>query len=466
MSRGLARQARILIHLDERRRDFPVLAALKILLERAGHRVILSTRRHTLLYLRRVAFDAIIVPYMEHIPYGDIPAISARSKIYMLPTEGILFNEGPLLLKYAGGENPKLWDRQIRAVKRFFLWGNYSRRILLNTGKFREDQLAAVGGPRMDFFLAGPTAEEKALSDPRALGGITGFSLTNSFRPMDPFQRVDAGRVVRGLYESPTRQVEDRLWIETAWVRVWLQFFDECRERGERIRLRVHHRENLQSYGYLRRKYASVLSFDGQDLPFESWLDRLGILLGYNSTTFFEAVALGKPAISMEGLIGPRLQDHTDSFVMNHYPIMDHLETPGSFDELFDFIARVRRGEWEAATAYGPEAQAILRDVCHYPRSNSALAEIVETIQRDLGTQPVGRAEGNFLPEWLARAAARSLDLATFQVRRDAITGSWFPLHEAELKRRYVLEIARYLRAAAADHAPEHTPPAAIGHPA
>lgn len=448
----------ILIHVDERRRDFPVLAALKLLLERAGHRVILSTRRHTPVYLRRLRFDAILVPYMEHIPYDDLPALGARSKIYMLPTEGIMFDEGPLLYKYGGGADPSRWDRQIRAVRRFFLWGDYSRRILLGTGRFREEQLLVVGGPRMDFFLVEPSPEERKLFEPGSLGGITGFSLTNSFIPMSPFQRVDMGRVGRGMYHSPTRQVEDRIWIETAWVRVWLELFDECRRRGEKIRLRVHHRENLQAYRYLRGKYGSVLGFDGQELPFESWLDRLGILLGYNSTTFFEAVATGKPAVSLEGLIGPRLQEHVDGFAMNHYPIMDHVETPGSFSELFDFIARVRAGKWEAALAYGPGPQAILRDVCDYPRKHSALAVIVETISRDLGESPSPRAAADLFAERLARLAAGSLDFATFQIRRDAVTGSWFPLHEGAFRRQHALEIARFLRAAAASRA-ESTEP-------
>jgi len=111
----------VLIHVDERRRDIPLLLALRRLLEQRGFRVILSTRRTTAAYLRGVPVDAIVVPSLLHLPYDELPRICARSKIYMLPTEGALFEELPLLVKYGGGTDPKRWARQIQATTRFFL---------------------------------------------------------------------------------------------------------------------------------------------------------------------------------------------------------------------------------------------------------------------------------------------------------------------------------------------------------
>ena len=439
----------ILIHLDEYRRDAAVLFALRRLLMDAGCEVVLSTRRTTPLWLRQRSFDAIVVPSLEHIPYDWIPELSVRSKIYMLPTEGALFDEWPLLVKYGGGHESERWERHIQATARFFLWGEYSRSILRATGRFRDDQLIVVGAQRMDFFLAEPSPSESQAFDCSSIGAISNFLLLNTYLPGHVFQTVDRGRTGHGYYYARSREFEDRYWIESAWVRVWLELLDECKRRGESIQLRIHPREDLGAYGYLQTKYGSTLQLAGQELPFEVWMDRLGVLLSYNSTALFEAAAAEKPAFSLEGLVGDRLAEHIDGFPMAHYPIMDHLEAPRSFDALFDLIGQVRDGRWTGQAGYRPELRALLKDVCHFPRRSSTLATITQTIISDLDAAPATTRRSSRAATMAGKVKSRALETATFAIRRDRVISSWFPLVSARLERALAQEIARYLRAAA-----------------
>jgi len=438
----------VLIHVDERRRDIPLLLALRRLLEQRGFRVILSTRRTTAAYLRGVPVDAIVVPSLLHLPYDELPRICARSKIYMLPTEGALFEELPLLVKYGGGTDPKRWARQIQATTRFFLWGEYSRRVLRATGRFRDDQLVVVGAPRMDFFLVDPSAEERARHAPRSLGLLSDFVLLNSYHPRPIFELTDGGRHCHGIYHAPTRGIEDRFWIEMAWMRVWLELLEECQKRQERLRLRIHPREDLGNYRYLEARYGEILGFEDPNVPFESWLERVEILLGYNSTAFFEVVAANKPAINLEGLVGPRLAEHVDGFQQSHYPVMDHIPTPGSLEELFRMIRRMRDGQWVAAQCYGAECRALLQDVCHYPRSTAALAAVVQTIVDDLEGAGLDKRWSHRVAGALGGWEAKALEAVSFTVLRNPVTSMWFPMRDGRFARQHAAEIARYVRAA------------------
>ena len=443
------RAIRVLVHVDERRRDVPVLFALRHLFEAAGCRVLLSSRWTTASYLRHLPFDAVIVPSLTYLPYEALPRLAARTKLYMLPTEGALFEEWPLLVKYGGGVDPARWPRQIQATTRFFLWGESSHRVLRATGRFRDDQLLVIGAPRMDFFLVGPSSSA-AHGDPGAMGIISNFYLTNSYHRLHIFQAVDQGRHGgEGFSYAAGRGLEDRFWIESAEARVWVELFDACRARGERLSVRIHPREDLAGYRYLQDKYADVLRFDGQGLTFESWLDRIGILLGYNSTTFFEAVASGKPAVNLMALVGERLEEHIGKMTMGRYPIMEHLEAPTSLEELFALIQQMREGRWARERGYSPACRALLRDVCQYPREQSALAMVVRTVVEDLG--------GPLRPEgWRSRWASaarywhiRAREAAAFAIRRTPITSPRFPMRLRRFERDHAEEIARYLRAAA-----------------
>lgn len=442
MSRPAA--PRLLVHVEERRRDIPVVLAFRRLLEAAGCRVVLSSRWTTARYVRRMPFDAIVVPSLLHLDYAWLSELSRRCKIFMFPTEGALFGEWPLLVKYGGGADRSRWPRQIEATARFFLWGDHSRRLLLSTGRFREEQLVVAGAPRMDLFLAG----HGPAGDASAIGLVSDFVQANSYHQLGIFQAVDQGRLRREFSQGPARNIEDRYWIEAAWARTWMELFDVCRTRGERLLVRIHPRECLGTYRYLQYHYGDVLRFDGQAESFEIWLDRVGILLGFNSTTFFEAVAAGKAAANLEGLLEPRLADHLDGSPMNQYPILEYVERPRSFDALFAFIARVRAAEWSTTQAYGPTCQALLRDVCHFPREASTLATVVETIARDLeGTRRWGGLSDRLL-EALWRAEAKGREVVAFQIRRVPQTSVRYPIELRRFEAEHREAIARYLRAA------------------
>lgn len=435
-------KGQLFIHIDERRRDLVVLLALKELFEERGIGVTLSTRRTTSALLKEVPFDAAILPSMDHIPRDRFKEICGRTKVYMMPTEGAIFGEKPLLLKYGGGYFPEDWDLKIPAAHAFFLWGENSRHTLEATGRFRPEQLRVVGSPRMDYFLVESSAEETLRFEPGSVGMISNFILTNSYNNFSVFETAFRGRNRQNFYQAPTRDLEDRYWQETAWARIWIELLERFKQRGESVRLRIHPREDFKAYDYLRAKYGRMLRFDGQEEPFEIWLESLGVFLGCNSTTFFEVVAADKPSLSWEGLLDPRLAEHVDGFTQNHYPIMDHIESPPTAEALFDRLDQLRRGPDSGRPRYSEEARGILRDVCNFPRQVSALAAVVQQVAQEM--EPSGiRVQWN-------RVQAKAAEWLTFSVRRDPVTSCWFPLDAAASRKRLGVFIERYLRAARA----------------
>ena len=431
-------KGQILLHVDERRRDLVVLLALQRLLEEAGAGVTLSTRRTTPQLLQEVPFDAVIVPSLDHIPRNRFREICGRSKVYMLPTEGAIFGEKPLLLKYGGGYQPEDWDLKIPGARAFLLWGENSRRTLEATGRFRPGQLRVVGAQRMDFFLVKPSEQERAGFEPGSAGAISNFILTNSYNCFSIFETVSRGRNRHGFNHAESRELEDRFWQEIAWIRTWFELFDYFQQRGEKIRLRIHPREDFKAYQFLKGKYGQTLRFDGQERPFEIWLESLGIFLGCNSTTFFEVVAANKPSLNLEGLT-PRLAEHVDGCEQNRYPIMDWIESPSTPEALFARLEGFRAAP-PAGDLYGPEAKGILRDVCHFPRQSSTLATVVREIMNELEPSGVNL-------QW-ARVRAKTAEWLTFSARRDRVTSCWYPMNAQTAHQEHAVPIARYLQAA------------------
>lgn len=451
MGRGRSRNAhgaRVLMHLDERRRDAAVSIALGRLFEACGCDVTFSTRRTTAHLLREGRFDAALLPFvLPYVEYDSLPALSQRTLLYLFPTEGAGFGEWPLMIKFAGGEDPARWDRYIQATKRMFLWGAYSHQVLKATGRFRDEQLVVVGAPRMDLFLVEPSAAERALCDPGVMACASNFTMLNAYTRPNIFETVEGGRFGHGRFFASNRQIEDWFWMEAAQMRVWLEYLDACRHRGERLLLRIHPREDLEPYRALARRYSGTVQLEGQqDLPFEAWLERIGILVGFNSTTLFEAVALSKPAIDLSGLIGPRLADHEADLVMRRYPIMDYVIKPRSWDELFETVHQIRRGGWSGG--YAPQARALLEEVCAYPRSTATLAAVVRTVVQDLEGRVWHQGAFDRVLDGLTTINARAIEFATFQLRRDRVTSAWFPLRCRRLERLLAAQIHRYIEAA------------------
>lgn len=441
------RPPRILIHMEDPRRDGSVLMALAHLFAEAGARPFLSTRRTTEPLLRALPFEAVLVSTPENISFDALPRIRRRTRIFMLPTEGAIFEEGPLMIKYGGGEDRSRWDRHIESIRHYFLWGQNSRRVLLATGRFRQEQLVVTGAPRMDFFLAQPAPPAQAQPQEGWLGIVSSFILINSIVPVPLFQNIDQNRKINWASQARTRYYEDRLWTEAACLRVLLEFIEECHRRRQKLWIRMHFQEAADNWRALQKSFPGTLHFEAEDRPFESWLDRVRAMAAFNSTTFFEAVAAGKPALNLTPLVGPRLAEHTDRFPQTHYPILDQVESAEGWEGAFRFLDRIRRMKPGQPYEHSAQARAILQEVCGFPRPISALARVVHTVLADLG-EPSRAEATDRLKEGLALARAKALEVYTFHLRRDPVGNCWFPLRPRQLRRRFANEIQRYLRAA------------------
>ena len=446
----MTRRPRILIHIEDPRRDGSVLLALYELFRRAGARPFLSTRRTTELLLKSLPFEAVLVAGPENISYDLIPQVVKRTRIFMLPTEGAIFDEGPLMIKYGGGEDKAKWERHIETTSRFFLWGEDSRRVLQKTGRFPDEKLVVAGAPRMDFFLTRPSQEETAAAAAEnRIGIVSSFILINSIVRVPMIHNIEGNRKINWASQSTKRHYEDRVWTEAACFRVLLDLIEECQHRKQPLWVRAHFQESMENWRWFKDRFPDTLYFGQDHLPFESWLTQVRAVAGFNSTTFFEAVAAGKPAVNLVKLVGPRLDEHTDRHPQAYYPILDQVESPEDWDQMFDFLDQVGRMQPGEPFEHSAQARSIVQEVCNFPRPVSALARVVQTVLSDLGEAPIS-STADPLREGVALAKAKALDAYTFNVRRDPAGNCWFPLHARQLRNRFRKEIARYLRGALA----------------
>lgn len=290
----------VLIVIDNTKRELFGCTLLAHYLSAQGIRPILCSSYFFRYYYARYAPDAVVRPnaLMDH------SELARKSFVFVLPAES--GNGQPHQVKATHGgtsENPAY----PASVDRFFCWGPAMKEVLLETGRWREDQLIVTGGPSTDHWLL-PRPNVRA--GPPTVGVTTTFrALSNACPPnrLNHFQWLDEAETSGGdgTYYVPPEHAESWIFFEASLARVVVTLTRAIvRECDAKITIRPHPFEHPGRYRFFEKMGGERLVVTKRGTITE-WVDHLSVLFTFLSSSAVDAVVRGIPVVSLKGVLDP-----------------------------------------------------------------------------------------------------------------------------------------------------------------
>jgi len=107
-------------------------------------------------------------------------------------------------------------------------------------------------------------------------------------------------------------------------------------------------------------------------MPFSHWVKNLDYVIGPSSTSFYDCCAAGVQPICTRK-IDEKRDPHIDEFSEENGPLMKHIETPNSIDEIIKIISN-KSQKFELSK----EIEQILLNETNYPESINSIDKIVD----------------------------------------------------------------------------------------
>lgn len=367
----MGRRPTVLIHIDETQRDMHTMYWISLWLEKFGFSTSFCNRDTKDLMWELVRPDIMID---SHFNYYDMKTLEHRSnftKICVLPAEGALFSERLTThLYFREGEHDRC-----RYLAKAFVWGRIAHEHLLKSGHFRPEQLVLTGSPHFDAYLN----TDAFRSQPTAkVGMMTTYSVINIFDGRNMLSYYDSMRNKPGIYYAEERNVEDLIWYHSCGFRVTMDLIDQLLKRDAReISIRPHQLENPESYRYIIERHGRTISLDYR-MPFYEWTRGIYASFVCKSTAVSDLILAGRPAITIEELMGGRLDDHMN-MPDNRIPFLQYVWRPQTCREAVELCQKAKEGKLPIAPAL-PEIQECISDYFHFPRPQPATYQIAREV--------------------------------------------------------------------------------------
>lgn len=396
----MRRGAKILLHCDDRRRDAVTIAVLADSLRWLGHEVLVCNRV-TLHQYDRV-FDPEILVLSHVFMYGDAAQLgrkAARARIVVLPTEGAILSRGSGVTSSSGQPlHASREERQAltRHVTTICVWGEASRRFVIEEGVYRAEQVVVVGCPRFDCYRSALFEEARRPASPR-IGVVGDFGPINVYDQRNHLEQICQTRGEHGIYYDADKNLEDRFWLQYAEFRLVLELMEQATLRHRlSVAYRPHPYEYIKNYEFLQRRLGSAFILEEGRTPFFLWLAQLSALVVTSSTAVVEAFLTGIPVVTLQPMLGEALDRHMTLPDYRH-PLLRYCWTPRSIDEGIALLEASIAGKLKATDVTTPEVRAFLREYYDWPRQEPSVITIARHIDRIAREGLHGRPAGNGL---------------------------------------------------------------------
>jgi len=368
----------VLIHIDEKQRDTHAMLWITFYLQEFGFDVYLCNRVNRSFLWEKLKPDIMIDSHINYYDEHTLAHMTKFTKLLILPAEGAIFNKHVLDLLYLGEKRSK--KNNIKYVSKFLIWGNKNRQWLLEQNIIDEKKMEVVGCPRYDIY------KNFKPKNPSKIGILTMFKTINIFDGRSIIKLIDELKYRQGYNFDKNRNVEDLFWYYVSGCRVVLESIENlCSKNDFVIKIRPHQTEAPHNYNFLTEKYNNRVVIDMND-SFYEWLENVYALIVIKSTSMIEALLMGIPVISLENLMGDRLDDHM-RMPDSRIPFLRYCWNPKTYDELVELCDKAKRGELKPS----PDMQGfeqLTHDFFDYPRkepSSLTIAKIVkETYEQDI----------------------------------------------------------------------------------
>lgn len=374
---------RILIVADNARRDFIATRLLQRAFQKKGADARLSTLLNMVPNLRRFKPHGV----MSNRANMDFARPASKCcRIYIFPAEGGHLTKETMLSVFMGRSYWKL--DSVEWIRRCYVWSDYVRNSLLETGMFQPNQLMVAGSARLDVYRH-HVRSHQVPSDPKDFVLGVAFSAKSTsayygeshyaesyfdFDPRDEYPVVPSGR-----------NFEDICWRDHAILRLSMRYLKRfLKEFPRKVLLRPSPFENEKEFMFLEKRYPGRVKVV-INVPMRDFLEDIDVLLTCWSTTGLEALIMGVPVISIAGTMD---QEHLfrhinktasgfDKFVPLYY-------LPTTEEELFSLMHKACDGQLLVSPQSKEEIQRSLHDLYNWPYSKAAHEIIVDDVLSDL----------------------------------------------------------------------------------
>lgn len=376
---------RILINNDNGRRDLLGLRLLEMSLQRQGFETAFCNRVNIRVKLRSFRPHALLAARGDNVVVREAAAVC---KVYIIPGEGGRQTKETMLSVFMGRGYSKL--DSVDWISRCYLWNENTKNWLLETGMFKEEQLAVVGNPRLDIYRSSDSIKKaKSSSDrPFRLGVAFSATSTSSYYGKPYFAKNYHDEIHKDMVFpilAPGRHFEDIVWRDHAILRRMMHVIKRYLENGVgEIWIRPNPLEGIGEYSFLEDAYPGrVRVVSEQTLP--EFLGGIDTLLTCWSTTGLEALLLGIPTISISGMIDQdHLFRHISAKASGFESFVPFYHMPSTEDELFDLIELAKKGLLDASTMPDSKVTQLLKQNYNWPGAGSASDLIAMDLVRDL----------------------------------------------------------------------------------
>ena len=146
---------------------------------------------------------------------------------------------------------------------------------------------------------------------------------------------------------------------------------------GYHVSLRVHPKENQDTWESLLTQSGVDVQIADSKLPIAHWLVNFDYVVGPPSTSFYDAVMLGITPICINNL-NPRRKDSIDELWEDNNNLMPFLYKPESIEHLLEYI---KNGSSNIASK---EILDVLSEEADFPLCTNSLDKVVEICLRSV----------------------------------------------------------------------------------
>lgn len=374
---------RVLIVADNARRDFVATRLLQRGFQKKGADARLCPLTDMTFGLRKFKPHA-VMSNRANMEFAR-PA-SKCCRIYIFPAEGGHLTKETMLSVFMGRSYWKL--DSVAWVRKCYVWSEYVRNSLMETGMFRSDQLMVAGSTRLDVYRHHSRQRPKPQRPEDFVLGVAFSAKSTStyygpphyaesymnFHPDDNFPVT-----------PPGRNYEDICWRDHAILRLSMRYLKRFfKDFPGKVLLRPSPFEDEREFFFLEKRYPGRVKIV-VNVPMLDFLEQIDALMTCWSTTGLEALILGVPVISIAGTMDQEhLFRHINKVASGFEKFVPAYHLPQTEEALFELIRKAQDGVLPVASKSKEDLRQLLKDLYNWPCEQAAHQVIVEDVLNDL----------------------------------------------------------------------------------
>lgn len=382
---------KILIIVDNGTRDLLPSKLLEKKLVEFGCDARCCSKRDFILNFREFNPDGCVVPR------GDWPFVkplAQHTKVFIMPSEGARLTPETMLSVFIGRLHSKdssaRLDQNNNIIENFhhiskvFLWGPQSKKFLMDSGYFKEEQLIISGNSRLDIYRNTVT---KTTRKEFTIGVAFSAKAASMFDG-----NYEYAKILHDLNEKSHLPLvpdgchwEDYAWRDFAILRQMMWLIKRIMlETKHKVLIRVGPLENREDLVFLQNRYPGRIIIQERSEQLFDFLKNIDCLLTCWSTTGIEAQLMNIPTIGIPYLINKeKLLAHVKPEANGFNTFLQCYHTPESLDEAMRMIYSCEKGDLPVSKDEG-FFKEFIHNVYFWPSSKSATSLIAETIREDI----------------------------------------------------------------------------------